>query len=74
MLNGNYGGRISSSSRSSGLGEGSASESLRVIRECVDSATGASSWLEGATTGRGSMKEAFSKIQSRSAIPSEVVM
>ena len=74
MLNGNSGGRISSSSGSSGLGEGSAGESSWVVRECVDSATGTSSWLEGATTGRGSVKEVFSWTRSRSAIPSEVVM
>jgi len=74
MLNGNSGGRTSSSSESYGSKEGSASESGWIIRDCVDSTTGSSTWLEGLTTGRGSAKEVFSRMRSKRAIPSEVVL
>ena len=74
MFHENSRGRISSSSRVSGSGEGSASESRRESWEDVGSATRISSWLEGFTTGRGSMKEVFSRMRSKSAINSEVVL
>ena len=55
-------------------GEGSVVESRWFRVKIADSISGASSWLEGSSNGRASVKEVFSRIRSRRASASEVVL